>query len=448
MARKWGKDLTRFVTAVLTIPLCALALATQASAAPADRALPMRFELRQETSSETCTRDCRRWISAVGAINAETPKEFLRFSEGRDLRNAVIVLDSDGGSVLGAIALGREIRRLGLATTVGRLVEGSTPGGDPRTALNSRADCESMCAFVLLAGVQRNVPMGARVMVHQIWLGDRREDPTAVNYSAEDLALVQRDIGRLTRYTADMGGPMELIEMALRIPPWEPMRSLSREDLRRMKLDTETEEPRPAVTIAATPISATSAFNSGMRGVALSEPAWTLADHSGVATLMRRHALTIEGDEIGSFDVLVACGLGDTYRVTYVERRKLADVARVEPVASVSVRTGRTTVSLPVVSSARRGANGELETLASGDVPIAVIDAFAGNGPHSMMVTTRSSDTTTAVRLGNTGVRRNLTQLAAACQKAGGVRAELRIDKPEQRAASPGEKTGGVAIRQ
>ena len=71
--------------------------------------------------------------------------------------------------------------------------------------LSPNADCESMCAFVLLGGVRRSVPADARVMVHQIWLGDRREDPTAASYSAEDLVLVQRDIGRLAQYTAEMG---------------------------------------------------------------------------------------------------------------------------------------------------------------------------------------------------------------------------------------------------
>jgi len=51
-----------------------------------------------------------------------------------------------------------------------------------------------MCTFVLLGGVQRYVPSDARVLVHQIWLGDRREDAVAANYTAEDLVVVQRDI--------------------------------------------------------------------------------------------------------------------------------------------------------------------------------------------------------------------------------------------------------------
>ena len=100
-----------------------------------------------------------------------------------------------------------------------------------------------MCAFVLLAGVERHVPAEARVLVHQIWLGDRRDDPTAAHYSAEDLVLVQRDIGRLAQYTVEMGGAIDLLEIALKIPPWEPMRLLSREELRGMKIITGGDTP-------------------------------------------------------------------------------------------------------------------------------------------------------------------------------------------------------------
>ena len=179
----------------------------------------MHFELRAQGPAETCGTNCKLFIAASGAITADTPRNFLVFAQNRDLTGATVVIDSDGGSVLGAIALGREIRNLKLATTVGHIVDLPTEGQDePRATLSPNADCESMCAFVLLGGVQRSVPVDARVMVHQIWLGDRREDPTAASYSAEDLVLVQRDIGRLAQYAADMGASADLLDLALRIP--------------------------------------------------------------------------------------------------------------------------------------------------------------------------------------------------------------------------------------
>jgi hypothetical protein len=76
------------------------------------------------------------------------------------------------------------------------------------------------------------------VLVHQIWLGKKRKQALESNYSAEELNIVQRDIGRLVQYTIEMGGSGELLETALRIPPWEPLYRLSADELRRMKLTT------------------------------------------------------------------------------------------------------------------------------------------------------------------------------------------------------------------
>ena len=99
-------------------------------------------------------------------------------------------------------------------------------------------------------------------MVHQIWLGDRRDDPTAANYSAEDLVVVQRDIGRLARYTVEMGGGVDLLEIALKIPPWEPMRMLSRDELRTMKVETAGDGPE----INSGTATNSAALSNGARG--------------------------------------------------------------------------------------------------------------------------------------------------------------------------------------
>ena len=196
---------------------------------------------------------CKTLVSAVGAITADSARDFLLFAQGRELSGATVVLDSDGGSVHGAIALGREIRRMALTTMVGRTIDlgASAEYDTERAVLSPNADCESMCAFVLLGGVHRIVPQEARVMVHQIWLGDRRDDPTAANYSAEDLVLVQRDIGRLAQYTADMGASIDLLDLALRIPPWEPMHAMTRDELQHTRLATDDSDLTAAATVAA-----------------------------------------------------------------------------------------------------------------------------------------------------------------------------------------------------
>jgi len=214
--------------------------------------LPMRFALHQEGPADVCGSNCRLLISASGLITADTPRDFDSFVRGRDVRGATIVLDSKGGSVLAAIALGRAIRALSLGATVGRVREQTMRDGTVKTSwVWPRAECQSMCPFVLLGGVKRYIPPGARVLVHQIWLGDRRDDAAAATYSADDLVAVQRDIGSLMQYTLDMGGGAELLEVALRIPPWEPMRMLSRDELRRTRLDTSEDRAGPTASLTA-----------------------------------------------------------------------------------------------------------------------------------------------------------------------------------------------------
>jgi hypothetical protein len=425
---------------------CALALAAPFLILPSplhasDRVLPMHFELRAQGPAETCGTNCNLFIAASGAITADTPRNFLVFAQNRDLTGATVVIDSDGGSVLGAIALGREIRNLKLATTVGHIVDLPTEGQDePRATLSPNADCESMCAFVLLGGIRRSVPLDARVMVHQIWLGDRREDPTAASYSAEDLVLVQRDIGRLAQYAADMGASADLLDLALRIPPWEPMHAMTREELRRSRLTTEDVDAPAAATVAmsapapsAQPISR---MTNGLRAAAISEQRWALVDNSGVATLARRHPLTVEGEDIGSFDLVVACVAGgDGYEVSYIEHRHGGEQAQLpDALGTISLRVGSNAADLKVVSSERRSAPDELVTYASGRVPSALIAAFAAVGNHSMLIKTESAHLVTGIRLGNTGAAQNLPRLSANCIKPLGDRAEL-----------PRAKTGGLA---
>jgi hypothetical protein len=208
---------------------------------PADESgsAPMRFEWRREGPVDACAPSCRVWISATGYITADTPREFETFAKDPNVRGAVLVLDSDGGSVLGTLALGRAIRSLEMITTIGKTaVLPATANDDRRAMLGPNGSCESMCAFLLLAGSQRYVPPQARVLVHQIWLGKKRKQALESSYSAEELNVVQRDIGRLAQYTIEMGGGVELLETALRIPPWEPLYRLSADELLRMKLNT------------------------------------------------------------------------------------------------------------------------------------------------------------------------------------------------------------------
>ena len=103
------------------------------------------------------------------------------------------------------------------------------------------------------------VPPQAHVLVHQIWLGKKRKNALDSSYSAEELNLVQRDIGRLAQYTVEMGGGIDLLETALRIPPWEPLSALSKEEIERMRLNTIATlfDHEPPTTSSIPPAAAT-----------------------------------------------------------------------------------------------------------------------------------------------------------------------------------------------
>ena len=203
----------------------------QAGVTLEERKLPMHFNW------VACQPDCKGWVSAVGIVTSDSPKDFEEFAHDRQLGGATIVLDSSGGSVNDSIALGRRFRSLGALTTVGVTVRTQTAQGD-RAGVTPEAYCESMCVFLLLSGKTRYVPPAAHVRVHQIWMGDRADDAKAASYTAQDLMIVERDIGRLAKFTFDMGGAGDLLSLALSVPPWEDLHELSPSELRLTNLVT------------------------------------------------------------------------------------------------------------------------------------------------------------------------------------------------------------------
>jgi hypothetical protein len=232
-----------------------------------------------------------------------------------------------------------------------------------------------------------------------------------------------------------MGGPVELLDLALRIPPWEPMHALTRDELRLTRLDMQDNVPP-----ARTPVATTSAVSytpaaAGNRVGVGHEQGWAMMDRAGASVLARRHPLTVEGDEIGSFDLFFACGNDDSYLATYVEERHADDSSLTAPLNTVTLRVGSLSASLKVVSSDQRTQSGTLATVAAGPVPASLVRAYAASGNHSMMIGTTNAKLRTVIRVGNAGAARNLPQLTSRCQ-AGGARAEL-----------PGQRTGGLAQR-
>lgn len=229
--RRSGRaGLFRVAAICMTLPgmMAAVGAPAYAAGLHEDRKVPMHF------TWVACEPDCRGWIGAAGIVTGDTPADFDEFARGRDLGGATIVLDSNGGSVNDAITLGRRWRQIGLHTTVGATI--TSIGG--RSTVTPRAWCESMCVFLLLSGKVRHVPEEAHVRVHQIWMSNRTEDAKASTYTAQDMMVVERDIGRLAKYTFDMGGAGELLSLSLSVPPWDDLHELSPQELQTTNLVT------------------------------------------------------------------------------------------------------------------------------------------------------------------------------------------------------------------
>jgi len=111
----------------------------------------------------------------------------------------VLLLQSPGGSVGDALALGRYIRRAGLATE-----------------MEDGAICYSACPYLLAAGITRTIPDGASVGVHQHYFDQSTILPAA--FAVED---IQRGQSQVMGYLDEMGIDPLLMQPAMATPPDE-----------------------------------------------------------------------------------------------------------------------------------------------------------------------------------------------------------------------------------
>jgi hypothetical protein len=140
-------------------------------------------------------------------------------------------------------------------------------------------------------------------------------------------------------------------------------------------------------------------------------------DGRGPAGAWAHPPLTVEGDEVGSFELKFACGEpGRDYIVTYAEQRRGDEAGRAPAVLSeVEILLAGKPVQLKVVASRLRDGASELSSIASGRISVEMLKAFADPGSRSLMVETASDDASTAIRIGNAGISRVLPTLAANC---------------------------------
>jgi len=145
---------------LLMTAACAVALAAPAGAA--------EIWSVKDGCHDTSGRPCYV-IHIKGEIQLEDWKQFQDVVRRDNISNALVVLDSSGGNVLGGMSIGLTIRDREFDTYVGK-----------------GATCASMCGGIWLAGHTRYAFPNSRIGFHQPSIkdkrGNKRTDPRMVSF--------------------------------------------------------------------------------------------------------------------------------------------------------------------------------------------------------------------------------------------------------------------------
>ncbi len=144
----------------------------------------------------TLTRESGGTWRLEGAIVSGDATRIIDLIDGADSALDTLILQSPGGSVLDALALGRHLRENGIAT---RMLEGEF--------------CYSACPYLLAGGTTRDIAEGASVGVHQHYFGENTLLPAFV--AVED---IQRGQGEVMIYLEEMGIDPLVMQHALTTP--------------------------------------------------------------------------------------------------------------------------------------------------------------------------------------------------------------------------------------
>ena len=189
---------------------------------PAQPASPGRRHFPQLDKMPTSLRFERDGDAArlSGAIAEGDARRFADWLAAEETPPVTLWLQSPGGSVTEALAIGRRIRADGLATGV--------DAGDV---------CLSACPYILAAGVLRTVDPAGMVGVHQHYFGESTVLPAFL--AVRD---IQRGQSEVVGYLAGMGVDLRLMQPALATPPDE-IYILTPQELERFRLTTRSDPP-------------------------------------------------------------------------------------------------------------------------------------------------------------------------------------------------------------
>jgi hypothetical protein len=199
--------------------------------------------------ADACGSGCEAWIAADGKVDLDAAQRLRKLLAKLARRRLPIFLHSGGGSVLGAIELGRLIRSRNVEVSVARTVPAECSrdrlsdkscemlkrsGKDLVSELDSNgAMCNSACVLTLSGGAVRSVPPLVRLGVHAIGI-----DLGKTQIRGAAIADATRAANsRIVEFLRDMGINKALFDTSNSVPH-ESTRFLQRDELVRFGIDT------------------------------------------------------------------------------------------------------------------------------------------------------------------------------------------------------------------
>jgi hypothetical protein len=225
--------------------------------APADPKSPLRFYVAKG-DLDACGEGCSEWIAAEGYFDHQADGRLRAFLKRHGARKLPIYFSSAGGNGATAIAIGRQLRQLGMAAGVAKTVpRGCSTASDQsptcRAAKRSnrpvhadwRPDgrCNSACVYALIGGKVRHVPPSARLGVHaaRLTLMRKYSDGRVQRLSPKEAPSLHKARAaefdaQLRRYIREMGIGGGLFETAVKVPH-ESVHYLTRDQIAAFGID-------------------------------------------------------------------------------------------------------------------------------------------------------------------------------------------------------------------
>jgi len=164
-------------------------------------------------------------LRLTGSIDLGSAERFTTEIEARGEYVETVVLDSPGGSVVDALAIGSLIHEKGLATKV---AAGSL--------------CASSCPLIFASGAERIASAAAAIGVHQIYAAALSGDPqNALRVAGTAMSDAQSTTAEIISHLTRTGVDPALWLHALETPP-DRLYYFNPEEMTRLKLVTELVE--------------------------------------------------------------------------------------------------------------------------------------------------------------------------------------------------------------